>query len=67
MSILKGTVACACACYSSAMDKPPDPNQPKAFKFPQRSFGVKNPVKKVFRLRGLLTELGCNSVHCVQL
>ena len=45
MSILKGTVACACACYSSAMDIPPDPNQPKTFKFPQHSFGVKNPVK----------------------
>ena len=31
------------------MDVPPDPNQPKTFKFPQRSFGVKNPVKRSFQ------------------
>ena len=46
MSILKDMVACACACYFSAMDIPPDPNQPKTFKFPQCSFGVKNKKKK---------------------
>ena len=34
-----------CACCSSIMDIPPVPNQPKTFKFPQRSFGQKNPVK----------------------
>ena len=49
MSILKGTVACACACYSSAMDILLDPNQPKTFKFPQRSFSVKYPVKRSFQ------------------
>lgn len=31
------------------MDIPPVPNQPKTFKFPQRSFGQKNPVKRSFQ------------------
>ena len=35
-----------CACRSSIMDIPPVPNQPKTFKFPLRSFGQKNPVKR---------------------
>ena len=38
-----------CACRSSIMDIPPVPNQPKAFKFPQRSFGQKNTVKRSFQ------------------
>ena len=35
-----------CACRSSIMDIPP---VPKTFKFPQRSFGQKNPVKRIFQ------------------
>ena len=35
-----------CVCRSSIMDVP---NQPKTFKFPQRSVGQKNPVKKSFQ------------------
>ena len=35
-----------CACRSSIMDIPPVPNQPKTFKFPQRSFGQKKKKKK---------------------
>ena len=36
--------------YSSViMDIPPVPNQPTIFKFPQRSFGKTNPVKKSFQ------------------
>ena len=31
------------------MDIPPVPNQPKTFKFPQRSFGQKNLVTKSFQ------------------
>ena len=38
-----------CACRSSIVDIPPVPNQPKTFKFPQRSFGQKNPVKRSFQ------------------
>ena len=38
-----------CACHSSIMDIQPVPNRPKAFKFPQRSFGQKNPVKRSFK------------------
>ena len=40
-----------CACRSSIMDIhiPPIPNQPKTFKFPQRFFGHKNPVKRIVR------------------
>ena len=38
-----------CACRTSIMDIPPVPNQPKTFKFPQRSFGQKNPVKRSFQ------------------
>ena len=38
-----------CACRSSIMDVPLFPNQPKTFKFPQRSFGQKNPVKRSFQ------------------
>ena len=34
------------ACRSSVMDIPP---VPKTFKFPQRSFGQKNPVKRIFQ------------------
>ena len=48
-----------CACRSSIMDTPPVPNQPKTFKFPQRSFGQKkNPVKRSFRLHGSQIEGG---------
>ena len=35
-----------CACRSAITDIPPVPNQPKTFKFPQRSFGQKHPVKR---------------------
>ena len=38
-----------CACRSSIMEIPPVPNQPKTFKFPQCSFGQKNPVKRSFQ------------------
>ena len=38
-----------CACRSSILVIPPVPNQPKTFKFPQRSFGLKNPVKRSFQ------------------
>ena len=38
-----------CARRSSIMDKPPVPNQPKTFKFPQRSFGQKKTVKRSFQ------------------
>ena len=40
-----------CACRSSIMDIPPVHNQPKTFKFPQRSFGPKkkNKVKRSFQ------------------
>ena len=38
-----------CAGRSSIMDIPPVPNQPKTFKFPQRSFGQKNQVKRSFQ------------------
>ena len=38
-----------CACRSSIMDIPPVPNQPKTFKFQQRSFGQTNPVKRSFQ------------------
>ena len=38
-----------CACRSSIMDIPPVPNQHKTFKFPQSSFGQKNPVKRSFQ------------------
>jgi len=31
------------------MDIPPVPNQPKTFKFPQRSFGQKNIVRRSFQ------------------
>ena len=42
-----------CACRSSIMDIPPVPNQPKTFKFPQRSFGQKKSEKtfSVFLVR----------------
>ena len=38
-----------CAYCSSIMDIPPVPYQPKTFKFPQRSFGQKTPVKRSFQ------------------
>ena len=34
---------------SVIMDIPSVPNQPKTFKFPQRSFGKTNPVKRSFQ------------------
>ena len=37
------------ACRSSIMNIPPVPNQPKRFKFPQRFFRQKNPVKRSFQ------------------
>ena len=46
------------------MDIPPDPNQPKMFKFTQRSFGHKKKKKKkkkskeVFSLHGSQIERG---------
>ena len=47
-----------CTCRSAIMDIPPVPNLPKTFKFPQRSFGQKNPVKEVFSLHGSQIECG---------
>ena len=51
---------------SSSMDIPPVPNQPKTFKFPQRSFSQKNPVKRSFQSslfafieRGYITRYVC--------
>lgn len=44
------------------MDIPPVPNQPKTFRFPQRSFGNKNPVKRSFQLLGLVKERGCTDL-----
>ena len=38
-----------CACRSSIMGIPPVPNLPKTLKFPQGSFGQKNPVKRSFQ------------------
>ena len=49
LTILNDKTVHVCACRSSIMDIPPVPNQPRTFKFPQRSFGQKNPVKISFQ------------------
>lgn len=40
-----------CQCCYSIMDiqVPPVPNQPKTFRFPQRTFGVKKPEQRSFQ------------------
>ena len=48
LSILKSTIIRAC--YTSVMDIPPVPNHPRTIKFPRRSFGQKNPVKRSFQI-----------------
>ena len=49
MYILSSETVLICQCYSKMdMQVPPVPNQPKTFRFPQRTFGVKNPRKKKF-------------------
>ena len=45
--------------HSVAMDMPPVPNQPKTFKFPQRSFII----KEVFSLHGSQIERGYITVR----
>ena len=44
LTILNYKTVCAWRCSIMAIS--PVPNQPKKFKFPQRSFGQKNPVKR---------------------
>lgn len=50
-----------CQCCYSIMDiqVPPVPNQPKTFRFPQRTFGVKKSrSREVFSRRGLTVGRG---------
>ena len=37
-------------CFIMDIQVPPVPNQPKTFRFPQRTFGVKKPEQKSFQL-----------------
>ena len=53
-----------CACRSSIMKIPPVPDKPKTFKFPQRSFGQKNPVKWFTNRKWLHYDEANNLAYC---